>query len=240
MNDNIDENDIKNIDIKKDTDTLLTLYKIANEEEKYFLKEHQSRIAFFTSLISVLTGATLYGITQIEEGIHAVFFLMAPIMIYAISNLAIHGSSRFYNRFVESVMKQAKIDQILGLTKGDWSNVDYDGAYWQNEPFMPYRNLNDRKRNEPSIKFYHEVRHGGYHQNAKWLFLTFKLLSVGLLIGLLIYADWLFNAESLPNLYLIIFIVISGILLIEGIRWDNNIKNLKKQKELEKQEYKSR
>ena len=42
MSDDIDEKDIKNIDIKKDTDTLLALYKIANDEEKYFLKEHQS------------------------------------------------------------------------------------------------------------------------------------------------------------------------------------------------------
>ena len=214
------------VDIKDDPDKLLKLYEIARIEEQYFLKEHQSRIAFFTSIISVLIGATLYGITQVTEWYHPIALLVAPIMIYAISNLAIRGSFRFYQRFVEAVMIKAKIDQRLELTRKDWTNINLPITYWQNEPLIPERYINARSKSSSSADFYNEVAHGGYHKYAKWLFYTFQVLSIALLIGLLLLTNLLYDEVNFPYSITVVLSVICIIIPIcaNMVHWFQNKK----------------
>ena len=181
------------MDIKDDPDKLLKLYEITINEEHYFLKEHQSRIAFFTSIISALIGGTLYGMTQITEWYHAIAFIVVPVMIFVVSSLAIASSMRFYQRFLEAIITKAKTDQRLELTKSHWSNMGFKGTYWQDEPLIPPRHLKDRKKHKSSLKFFNEFKHRGYQKWVKLLFQTFQCLSVALMVGLILLALTYYN-----------------------------------------------
>ncbi len=95
---------------------LLKLYELAINEEHHFLEAHQSRVAFYTGIVSALAAGTVAGLFQVTEWYHLLALCVGPLLIFVVSSIAIKGTLRLYQRFLEAVTTRAKIEQELGLT----------------------------------------------------------------------------------------------------------------------------
>jgi len=137
-----------------ENEEFLKLYELAINEEHYFLKEHQTRIDFYFGIVSVLVAGTAAGLFQVSEWYHvAILCACSPLLIFTITKIAIDGTFRSYQRFLETVTIRAKIEQELGLTKRCSGNVNDSDSFWQFEPIIPSRHIESRKDCESSDAF---------------------------------------------------------------------------------------
>jgi hypothetical protein len=117
---------------------LWKLYELAINEEHYFLKAHHDRAAFYSGIISALVAGTIAGIFRASEWYHFLALCTGPVLISMISAIAIEGTRRPYQRFLEAVTVRAKIEGELGLTKERSSNAD-EPDFWRREAIVPLR-----------------------------------------------------------------------------------------------------
>jgi hypothetical protein len=70
---------------------LLKLYELAINEEHHFLEQHQSRIAFYSGIVSALVAGTADGLFQASNGIMWQFFVQAlsSSLLYRLSQLMV-------------------------------------------------------------------------------------------------------------------------------------------------------
>lgn len=167
-----------------ENDKNLKLLELAIQEEQYFLREHQQRIKFYTSLISALIAATFGGLINIKLELHYYALFVGPILIIAISSFAIGGTYRMYQRYLEAITQRAKIEQILGLTLKP-KLVD-ENRYWQEETIISERHLLNRKRFNSSESFVKHFSKLGYHKNTMYLFRVFQFIGLISVIGIVI------------------------------------------------------
>ena len=99
-------------------------------------------------------------------------------MIISISIIALEGTHRFYQRFLESVSMKAKIEQILGLTEVIPDNNC--NHYWKNESMIPQRHVRSRKVSDSSDEFIENNRKKAYQKSTRILFFT--LFSIGIVL----------------------------------------------------------
>lgn len=170
---------------EKEDARLLRLYELTIQEHHYYSRTHQDRIAFFSGILSALLTATGAGFLQASEWYHFAFLCVGPILICAISEIAIRGTSRMYRRLLETITVRAKIEQELGLTRPEPGAASTPDSYWQLEPLIPQRPLDDRRESESSDDFIKTRRPKGYHLWITRLFRLFQGLSVIMLVGLL-------------------------------------------------------
>ncbi|MCK5492112.1 MAG: hypothetical protein KAJ14_03270 [Candidatus Omnitrophica bacterium] len=109
----LDEKMEKNMEIKK----TMELYKITVEEEHFFLKEHQSRVSFYMSLITALVGAMITGLFYVHSFGQYFLLILAPIALIFVLKNAKEGATRMYQRFLEAITVRAKLENILGMDK---------------------------------------------------------------------------------------------------------------------------
>jgi len=161
----------------------IRLLELATNEEQHFLQEHQSRIKFYASLVSTLIAATFTGFLNSKEDFHYFALVIGPILVFIISTFAIKGTYRLYQRFLEAITKKAKIEQVLGLTKE--SEDQGNNIYWKKEAIVSSRHLKSRIDSVSSEKFIENASSKGYHLWTKYLFYSFQLISVIMMIGLI-------------------------------------------------------
>jgi len=163
----------------------LKLYELAINEEHHFLDAHQNRVAFYSGILSALVAGTVAGFFQASEWYHLAFLCIGPVLILVLSTIAIDGTLRFYQRFVEAVTIRAKIEQELGLTEEHSVNTNVSGSYWRSEPIIPLRHIESRKKYESSDAFIKEHLKGGYHLwTIRW-FRGFQGISALMFLGIL-------------------------------------------------------
>jgi len=169
---------------------LLKLYELAINEEHYYGNAHQDRIAFYSGILSALVTGTGVGFFQASEWYHFAFLCVGPILIFAVSTIAIEVAFREYQRFLETVTVRAKIEQKLGLTSTQRSGASASDFYWQSEPIIPHRHIESRRKHESSRSFIDAHATKGYHLWATRLFRVFQCLSILMFLALLCQAIW--------------------------------------------------
>jgi len=169
---------------------LLKLYELAINEEHHFLDAHQNRVAFYSGILSALVAGTVAGFFQASEWYHLAFLCIGPVLIFVVSTIAIDGTLRFYQRFVDAVTVRAKIEQELGLTEERSVNTNVSGSYWQSEPIIPPRHIKSRKESESSDAFIKKHLTKGYHLwTIRW-FRGFQGISVAMFVSILSLTLW--------------------------------------------------
>ncbi len=176
--------------IESEREELLKLYELAINEEHCYLDAHQKRIDFYTSILSALLTGTGIGLFQASEWYHFAFLCIAPVLIFAVSSIAIQGTFRVYQRLLETITVRAKIEQELGLTSRQPSGAEDLDYYWRSEPIIPHRHIESRKKYESSKAFLDANVTKGLQLWAGRLFRVFQWLSFGVLLGLLALAIW--------------------------------------------------
>lgn len=168
-----------------ENEKLLKLYELAINEEHHFLDAHQARVAFFSGILSALFAGTAAGLFQASEWYHFAILCIGPVLIFVVSRIAIDGTFRLYQRFLEAVTVRAKIEQELGLTKRRSGNADATDSYWQPEPIIPLRHIESRKRYKSSDAFVTGYSTKGYHRWTVRLYYGFQWLSVLMFVSIL-------------------------------------------------------
>ena len=172
------------------TDDYLKLYDIFVKEEQHFLESHQTRVKFYTSIISALLVATVAGILKSTEWHHYLLMLVGPTLSFFVSVIALDGTFRLYQRFLESVSMRAKIEQIIGMTKQTKFQEDNVPSYWDNESIVPPRHLQSRIESKSTENFIKTYSKKGYHRSTHHLFRIFQILSAIMFIIISIRAVW--------------------------------------------------
>ncbi|TEU18556.1 MAG: hypothetical protein E3J21_05700 [Anaerolineales bacterium] len=174
--------------IESEREELLKLYELAINEHHYYLDAHQKRIDFYTGILSALLTGAVVGLFQASEPYHFACLCIAPVLIYAVSRIAIEGTFRVYQRLLETVTVRAKIEQELGLTSRQPDSADDPDPYWRSEPIIPYRHIESRKKYESSKAFIDAHITKGLQLWARCLFRVFQWVGIGL--GLLTLVIW--------------------------------------------------
>jgi hypothetical protein len=163
----------------------LELLQGAVEEEHWFLQAHQNRVAFYTSFISAILAVTIAGVLEAADSIHYAILVTGPLTVFAISVIALDGTYRFYQRFLEAVTIRAKLEQAIGITDADVIPKNPPG-YWKEEPVVPPRHLDARLSISSSSDFINQHKFLGYQRATRRLFRFFQAVSI--LLGLTLIA----------------------------------------------------
>jgi len=131
--------------MERENEKLLKLYELAIREQHYFLDRHQSRIAFYSGILSALLAGTAAGLYKASESYQLILLLIGPPIIFIVSAMAITSTFRIYRLFLEAVTIRAKIEQTLGLTKASRGHTETNDAYWDLEAVIPERYIKSRK-----------------------------------------------------------------------------------------------
>ncbi|MHC4648845.1 MAG: hypothetical protein ACYTBJ_25590 [Planctomycetota bacterium] len=126
---------------KQEEEKLLRLYELTIEQEKYFLSEHQKRVAFYTGLISTLVVATVAGLLKCNRWYHYTALTAGPISVAFISHLAKRGADRLYQRFLETITMIKKIEYDLGWRQERNRKPSEKDDWLANECLLPMRYL---------------------------------------------------------------------------------------------------
>ena len=171
-------------------DNLLKLYELAINEEHRFLEAHQARVAFYSGIVSALVAGTVAGLLHSSEWYQIAVLCVGPALIFAVSTIAIDGTFRLYQRFLEAITIRAKIEQELGLTRKCSSNAHATDLYWESEPIIPLRHIESRKSYESSDAFIKQNSTKGYHFWTVRLFRAFQGLSILMFVGIFTLVIW--------------------------------------------------
>lgn len=172
-----------------DSEELLRLYEVTVGEINFYLEAHQKRIEFYSGLVSALMTVTAVGLFQASNWYHYAYLCASPMLIYAVSTIAVQGTRRVYQRLLECITMRAKIEQALGLT--DVLTVDKGtDSYWDSEPLVASRNIDSRKRYETSQAFVDAHLEKGLQLWATRLFQILQLLSAVLFVGFASLTVW--------------------------------------------------
>ena len=168
-----------------ESEKLLKLYELAINEEHHFLDQHQSRVAFYSGILSALVAGIVAGLFHASEWYHVAILCAGPVLIFTISTIAMDGTFRLYQRFLEAITIRAKIEQELGLTISSSGNVTGSDFYWRSEPIIPLRHIESREGCESSDAFIKQYSTKGYHLWTLRLLRVFRWLSILMFAGLL-------------------------------------------------------
>ena len=168
---------------------MLKLLELSHSEEQYFINDQHKRVAFFSSLISAILAATIGGAINSSKSFHYFFLMMGPLLVLVLSQIALRGTFRAYQRFLEAVTMRAKIEQALSLTIPQ--NVPQgEGVYWPREALIPRRHLKSRLDRSSSEEFLDKEKHQGYQRITRFLVRSFQAAALILLV-LLFLASFL-------------------------------------------------
>jgi len=151
------------------------LYEMAVNEEHVFLEAHHHRVQFYSSLISAVIAATVTGAVKAVVPFHYLLLTTGPVLVVGLSLLALEGTFRLYQRFLEAVAVRAKLEQAMGLTKISDKTSTIDG-YWTFEPLITGRHLEDRMRYSSSLEFIKSHHRSGYQKVTRILFITLAIV----------------------------------------------------------------
>jgi hypothetical protein len=163
------------IDLQKLLDTYI-------QEVAETLSAHQERIKFYSSLISAVLAATVGGAIQARQPYHFGLLLAGPVLVVTLSWIAIRGTSRLFQRFLEATVRQGKVEQMLGM---HLPLPEKEGGYWEGEALVAPRNLSSRREFRNSQDFVSAHLNRGYQLATMRLFYAFMIIG-----GLLFFALW--------------------------------------------------
>lgn len=137
-------------------DQLIELYKITVQEKNDNLKNHHDRVAFYTSFFTAVMTLVFGGLLYTKNWYQYLFLCIGPLIIISISTIAKKTAIKTYQIYLETITICAKYEQLLGLTDGEIIDTrikNQKNCYWQKEPIMVTRYLENRRKYKNSKDF---------------------------------------------------------------------------------------
>lgn len=169
---------------------LMRLYKLAVDEQHFYLEAHHKRIDFYSGLTLALLTGTAVGLFQAKECYHYAYLCVAPLLMLGFSHIAIQGTRRVYQRLLETITVRAKVEQELGFTGSQPQGNEVLQPYWRTESLIPQRHIEARTKFESSSDFIAKQLSKGLQLWATRLLRGFQVWSVALFAGLVFLAVW--------------------------------------------------
>jgi len=185
---------------KLDKTTLLSLYTRYHEHMGNSLNRHFNVRNYYTALLSVLSGLYMVRIIQLAIAnmkvtnwsiLHCVL-LTLPLIISALSILAIFSATRYYRTFLRMIVLIAKIENMLGIDSQVKSEEKCsDNLIWEkDERFIIQSYWDSRIAFKKSKEFIDEKKYGG---DNKWTCATFAIFLVIGIVFLFLNILWALN-----------------------------------------------
>jgi hypothetical protein len=157
-----------------DQSKLLEMLRLYSEEERHWLQEHHSRAIYYTSLLTSVAGAILFGYFNIKAPTHFIIICVGSLTLTLLAKRAAKGMRRLYRRYLEAITMRAKIEQWLGLM----APINGELAYWRGESLIPQRFRDARSAHATSADFVNANERLGYQEITEDVFSIFAVLGL--------------------------------------------------------------
>ncbi len=169
---------------KINTDQLLLLLKDAKHEEQQIRTAIRSTMnIYITLLVSIIGGIitilSIVGFAEQNRPICALILILGSLIDVCISHVAYRHYISDYKRQAETIVQQAKLEDVLGLTNGELYQLK---TYWQGESLLPNNYVQIRKNSLSSDKFVEWFMENTDVGIARLLYTSFQVIGVLLFV----------------------------------------------------------
>lgn len=151
---------------------VISLYQLIAEEERAFLDAHQTRVKFYTTIVSAILAATIAGVVKVSAWYHVAIMCIGPLLVMAVAWIAIEGTKRLYQRWLWSITIRAKLEQLLEMTQAPQFPPSHD-SYWSAEPIVSPGHIGARQECPTSAEFVEKFLNEGYNRWTRYFFYSF-------------------------------------------------------------------
>lgn len=150
------------------------IYKIIRGEEAIWLNLHRQYSGQYFTLIAAVFGASLAAIYYFKGEPWLLAVLIAPMLNILLCCTAIRMCDRFYQRFLEGITIQAKLEPLVGLIepRPEAGEASEDSPFPQDKYILPERWLDSRQQPR-AFDFVKENMGVGANRVVRW---SFRLL----------------------------------------------------------------
>jgi hypothetical protein len=125
----------------------IDLYKLVVDEVHKYHTLHHQRVLYFSGLVTTILGGVFLGLVKSTIWYHYAFVAVGLLLLVQVCEVGRVGIAGAYRLLLEAITMRAKLEQALLLTEPGWSATrSTDSAYWQAEPLIPSRHLEDRRQ----------------------------------------------------------------------------------------------
>ena len=183
-----------------DKEIAFDFYKQVKEQEISWLNLHYQYSQQYLKLIAAILAISIGAIYQFKNEPLIIFTVITgPSLNVLLCITAIKMCNRFYQRFLEGVSIQAKIEPLLGLNNSRYKNKQ-DNYIENNKksPFpddiyyLPERWIESRKHNT-SLEFIKENMKSGANKYVQLSFILLLFVNIVLIISIFISVLHLFK-----------------------------------------------
>ncbi len=172
---------------------VLELWKQYSVNELAHLDLHFKYANWYSAFFIALFGGYVIGLTQYFDSLASILFLALPSLVIVLAQLGKKALDRFYRRFLETVVMEAKLEKLLGLDSaikpglaGMEPYAESTKILWpEDRHFMPLRYV--KSVYDPKIKnsedFIRINMKLGANKTTHGTFLTFQITAMLLLLG---------------------------------------------------------
>ena len=130
-----------------DESKALEIYKMIKGEETMWLNLHRQYSQQYFTLIAAIFATSLLATYHFRgEPWLTLIVLIAPIVNILLSVTAIRMCNRFYQRFLEGITIQAKLEPLIGLTGPRPDEIEASRSFPEDKHILPERWLTGRKQ----------------------------------------------------------------------------------------------
>lgn len=184
-------------------------YKLIRSEEISWLNLHQQYTQQYLKLISAILAISLGALYQFRT----IPFLLIVVIVGPSLNIflcitAIKMCNRFYQRFLECITIQAKIEPLIGIIykRKKKKNNTPNFFFPKDEYYFPERWLESRKNHNSSLDFIKNQMRSG---SNKYVQLSFRLLLganilliIAIIISIIMKIVELYSIHETYDLYI--------------------------------------
>jgi hypothetical protein len=134
-------------------ETLIETYKLTLNEEQFSTNLFESRLAFYTGVLSTIMTAIVIGVYYANTAKEFLVLLFGPIIMIFVASIGIHSAKRATSRISRILTVKAKIEQALGLTIYHKYPGEAADLYWEKEPIIDLDHIESRKVHSKSTEF---------------------------------------------------------------------------------------
>ena len=171
-----------------DKSDLLELYKITSEDLQHRFRQHQARVAFYSSICTATIAATVAGSLKAEGEFSLLMLLCGPVVIFILAHFARLATRNLYRACFETLALKAKLQVQLGMTK---CVLGVDAEYWASEHLLTSRMIEGASGFSVSDDFVDHFSREGFQKSVDYLFLLFQLAAALILLVLFYELGWL-------------------------------------------------
>ena len=163
-------------------------YKLIRGEEISWLNLHRQYSQQYLTLISAIFAVSLGALYQFKEDPLLILAVILGLLLNVLLCItAIKMCNRFYQRFLEGVTIQAKIEPLLGLSNPREEKAE-NATVWpypNDKYYLPERWLKSRSQ-KSSLDFVNDHMKSGSNKYVQLSFWLLLVANIALIIGIIV------------------------------------------------------